>query len=120
MIDGVILPIVAALRGLLLFPLSIINENNEIGEDDHIPSTIVAVEDVVGAPSKFPAVPSADTKGRGTMTAETAATAQTPCDDDDDRFYATICYDPQLTSFGAYLCPRRLQQSTTKESRGRQ
>ncbi len=78
---------------------------------------IIAVKDIVGALLKFPAVPSADAEGRGTTT---AATAQTPCDNKDDRFYATICYDPQLTSFGAYLCPRRLQQSTTKESRGRQ
>ncbi len=122
MIDGVILPVAAAPHGLLLCPLSIINESDENGEEDPIPSMIIAVEDVVGAPSKFPAVPSADTEGRGTMTAATAATAttaQTPCNDDDE-FYATICYDPQLTSFGAYLGPRRLQQSTTKESRGRQ
>jgi hypothetical protein len=78
---------------------------------------ILAVEDIVGAPSKFPDVPSADAEERGTTT---AATAQTSCDDDDDRFYATICHNPQLTSFSAYLCLRRLQQSTTKESRGRQ
>jgi hypothetical protein len=81
---------------------------------------IVVIKDVVGAPSKFPAVPSTDVEGKGTTTAATATTAQTPCNDNDDRFYAKICYNPQLTSFGTYLCPQCFQQSTTKESRGRQ
>ena len=30
--------------------LSIIDENDENGDDDHVPSMIVAVKDVVGAP----------------------------------------------------------------------
>jgi hypothetical protein len=91
---------------LLLSPLSVIDENDDDVNDDHVPSMIIAVEDLVGASLKFPAVPSADAEEKGTTTATTAPTAQTPCDDDDDRFYTTICYNPQLTSFGAYLCPQ--------------
>ena len=105
---------------LLLSPLSVIDENDDDVNDDHVPSMIIAVQDLVGASLKFPAVPSADAEEKGTTTATTAPTAQTPCDDDDDQFYTTICYNPQLTSFGAYLCPQRLEQSTTTESRGRQ
>ena len=92
MIAGVVLPVATALHGLLLCLLSV----DESDDDDHVPSMIV-----VGAPSKFPAVPSADAKGRGMMTAANTTTAQTPCDDNNDRFYATICYNPQLTSLGA-------------------
>ena len=107
----------AAPHGLLLCPHYVIDENNKNGNGDRVPSMIVAVEDIDGAPSKFPAVPSADAKGRGTTT---AVTAQTPCTDDDNQFYSTICYNPQLISFGTYLCPQRLEQSTKKKSRGRQ
>jgi hypothetical protein len=117
LIDGAVLPVVAAPRGLLLCPCFVIDENDKNGDDDRVSSMIVAVEDIDSAPSKFPAVPSADAKGRGTTT---AVTAQTPCADDDNQFYSTICYDPQLTSFSTYLCPQHLEQSTKKESRGRQ
>jgi len=112
LINDIVLPIAEAPQGLLLCPLFVIDKNDDDGNDNRVPSMILAVEDIVGAPSKFPDVPSADAEGRGTTT---AATAQTSCDDDDDRFYATICHNPQLTSFSAYLCLRRLQQSTTKE-----
>ena len=111
-IDGVVLPVAATPCSLLFCPLSVIDKNDDNSNINRVLSMIVTVEDIISAPSKFPAVPSA-----GTTTAATAATAQTPCDDKIDKM---IGYDPQLTSFGAYLCPRRLQQSTTKESTGRQ
>jgi hypothetical protein len=49
----VVLPVAAASRWLLLCPLSIINKNDNNGNDDRVPSMIVAVKDVVWAPSKF-------------------------------------------------------------------
>jgi hypothetical protein len=62
------------------------DENDNDGNDDRVPSMIVAFEDVVGAHLKLPAVTSADAEGRGATTATTTMTAQTPCKDKDDQF----------------------------------
>ena len=71
-IDGVV----------LLCPLLIVDENNDNGDNDHIPSMIVAIEDVVGMLSKFLAVPSTYAKGAVTTT---AVTAWTLCNNDSNR-----------------------------------
>ena len=85
MIAGAILPIAAVPRGLLLCLLSAIDKSDDNnGDDDRIPFMIISVKNIVGAPSKFPAVPSSDTKGRGMTTAVNTTTAQTPCNDKDD------------------------------------
>jgi hypothetical protein len=62
------------------------DKNDNDGNDDRVPSMIVAFEDIAGAHLKLPAVTSADAEGRGTTTAATATTAQTLCKDKDDRF----------------------------------
>ena len=63
LINVIILPVVVALRGLLLCPLFVFDEKDGNDNDDHVPSIIVVVKNVVSRHSKFTANPSADTKG---------------------------------------------------------
>jgi len=63
LIDDIILPVVVALRGLLLCPLFVFDEKDGDDNNDCVPSIIIAVKNVVGRHSKFPADPSADAKG---------------------------------------------------------
>ena len=63
MIDGTVLPVTAAAHGLLFCPLSFVNKNNNDGNNNHVPSMMVSVKDIVGVLSNFPAVPSTDAEG---------------------------------------------------------
>ena len=63
LINVIILPVVVALCGLLLCPLFVFDEKDGNGNDDHVPSIIIVVKNVVSRHSKFTAKPSADTKG---------------------------------------------------------
>ncbi len=67
---------------VLLFPLSIFDKNDDNSNNNHVPSMVISIKDVVGAPSKFLAISSTDPEGGGGTT--TAATAWTPCNKDNN------------------------------------
>ena len=50
---------------VLLFPLSIFDKNDDNSNNNHVPSMVISIKDVVGAPSKFLAISSTDPEGGG-------------------------------------------------------